>query len=142
MLVRGEAETAGRLVVDMHLAVREDDAEGSVADVLLNRASGLAEVVIPLRSKMIGQSVFPAMATEDDDLMVLGADRHSGRGSAVLEILKRRGSALISCVTTCSGQGRVRLLPKGHDFRGIPVLLRRRPSWRMFGTSSIRATLE
>jgi di/tricarboxylate transporter len=75
VLVRGEAETAGRLALDMHLAVREDDATGSVADVLLSRASGLAEVVIPLRSKMIGQSVFPGMTTEDGDLMVLAIQR-------------------------------------------------------------------
>ncbi len=75
MLVRGEAETAGRLAVDMHLAVREDNAAGSVADVLLSRASGLAEVVIPVRSKMIGQSVFPGMATEDGGLMVLAIQR-------------------------------------------------------------------
>jgi di/tricarboxylate transporter len=75
MLVRGEAEAAGRLAVDMHLAVREDHAAGSVADVLLSRASGLAEVVIPVRSKMIGQFVFPGMATEDGDLMVLAIQR-------------------------------------------------------------------
>jgi di/tricarboxylate transporter len=75
VLVRGEAETAGRLALDMHLALREDDATGSVADVLLSRASGLAEVVIPLRSKMIGQSVFPGMTTEDGDLMVLAIQR-------------------------------------------------------------------
>jgi di/tricarboxylate transporter len=75
LLVRGEAETAGRLAVDMHLAVRESDATGSVADVLLSRASGLAEVVIPLRSNMIGQSVFPGMITEDGDLMVLALQR-------------------------------------------------------------------
>jgi di/tricarboxylate transporter len=75
MLVRGEAEAAGRLAVDMHLAVREDHAAGSVADVLLSRASGLAEVVIPVRSRMIGQFVFPGMATEDGDLMVLAIQR-------------------------------------------------------------------
>jgi len=46
-----------------------------MADVLLNRASGLAEVIIPLRSKMIGQSVFPGMTTEDGDLMVLAVQR-------------------------------------------------------------------
>jgi di/tricarboxylate transporter len=75
VLVRGEAETAGRLAADMHLGVRDDDAEGSVAGQLLNRASGLAEVVIPLRSKMIGESVFPGMATEDGELMILAIQR-------------------------------------------------------------------
>lgn len=77
MLVRGDAETAGRLALDMHLAVREDKAAGSVADVLLSRNSGLAEVVIPLRSKMIGQSMFPGMTTEDGNLMVLAIQRGS-----------------------------------------------------------------
>ncbi|MEH2509343.1 di/tricarboxylate transporter [Nitrobacteraceae bacterium AZCC 1564] len=75
VLVRGDAETAGRLALDMHLAVREDKAAGSVADVLLSRNSGLAEVVIPLRSKLIGQSMFPGMTTEDGDLMVLAIQR-------------------------------------------------------------------
>ena len=59
LLVRGEAAAAGRLSADMHLAVLESDAAGSVADTLFGRNSGLAEVVIPPRSKMIGQSVFP-----------------------------------------------------------------------------------
>lgn len=75
ILVRGDAEAAGRLAAEMHLAVREDDGAGSVADVLMNRTSGLAEVVIPLRSKMIGQSVFPGMTTDDGDLMVLAIQR-------------------------------------------------------------------
>lgn len=75
ILVRGEAEAAGRLAADMHLAVREDDSAGPVSDVLLSRASGLAEVIIPMRSKMIGQSVFPGMTTGDGDLMVLAIQR-------------------------------------------------------------------
>lgn len=75
VLVRGEAAVAGRFAADMHLAVRDDDASKSVADVLLSRSSGLAEVVIPSRSKMIGQSVFPGMTTEDGDLMVLAIQR-------------------------------------------------------------------
>jgi di/tricarboxylate transporter len=74
ILVRGEAEPAGRLAADMHLAVREGKA-APVSDVLLSRASGLAEVVIPVRSKIIGQSAFPGMATEDGDLMVLAIQR-------------------------------------------------------------------
>jgi di/tricarboxylate transporter len=75
ILVRGEAEAAGRLAADMHLAVREGGKEGSVAGALLSRASGLAEVVIPMRSKMIGRSVFSGMTTEDGGLMVLAIHR-------------------------------------------------------------------
>lgn len=77
VLVRGEAEAAGRFALDMHLAVREEGAEGSVSDLLLSRTSGLAEVVIPLRSKLIGQTVFPGMTTADGDLMVLAIQRGS-----------------------------------------------------------------
>jgi di/tricarboxylate transporter len=75
VLVRGNAEMAGQLANDMHLGIREDDSGGSVADALLNRGSGLAEVVIPARSKLIGQSMFPGMATEDGELMILAIQR-------------------------------------------------------------------
>lgn len=75
VLVRGDAETAGRFALDMHLGLREDEKAGPIANVLLGRASGLAEVVIPLRSKMIGQSVFPGMTTEDGNLMILAIQR-------------------------------------------------------------------
>lgn len=77
ILVRGEAAMAARLAGDMHLALREGEKEkaGPVAEVLLSRASGLAEVVIPMRSKMIGRSVFPGMTTEDGDLMILAIQR-------------------------------------------------------------------
>lgn len=77
LLVRGDAEPAGRFAVDMHLAVREREAETAVADLLLSRTSGLAEAVIPQRSKLIGQPAFPGMTTEDGDLMVIAIQRSS-----------------------------------------------------------------
>jgi di/tricarboxylate transporter len=75
ILVRGDAEVVGRLVADMNLGLRDHGEAGSVADVLLSRDSGLAEVVIPQRSKLIGQAVFPGMATNDGDLLVLAVQR-------------------------------------------------------------------
>jgi di/tricarboxylate transporter len=78
VLVRGEAEAAGRLATDTHLAIREHDEQAPVADVLFGRTSGLAEVVIPMRSKMIGQTAFPGMTTEDGELMVLAVQRGEG----------------------------------------------------------------
>ena len=77
VLVRGDAERVGRFATDMHLGIRESAEAGSVADVLFSRGSGLAEVVIPPRSEMIGRTVFPGMATEDGDLMVLAVQRGS-----------------------------------------------------------------
>src|SRR5215467_12420327 len=45
LLLRGEAETAGKLAEDNHLAVRDDNEADPLADVLVSRASGLAEVI-------------------------------------------------------------------------------------------------
>lgn len=75
LLVRGEAEAAGRLAAEMRLALRDDKSPELVADTLVNRGSGLAEVVIPPRSKLIGQTAFPGMTTEDGDLVVLSIQR-------------------------------------------------------------------
>jgi di/tricarboxylate transporter len=75
ILVRGDPEMVGRLAADMKLGLRDRGEAGSVADVLLNRDSGLAEVVIPQRSKLIGQAMFPGMCTEDGNLMVLAVQR-------------------------------------------------------------------
>jgi di/tricarboxylate transporter len=76
LLVRGDAQAAGRLATDKHLAFRSEEGPGQVAETLFNRGSGLAEIVIPPRSKLVGQMVFPGMAARDGDLMVLAVQRH------------------------------------------------------------------
>jgi len=73
--VRGDAETVGGLASDKVLAFRSADAPGDVADALFNRSSGLAEVVIPPRSGMVGQPVFPGMVTPSGDLVILAVQR-------------------------------------------------------------------
>ncbi len=76
LLVRGDARAVGKLAGDMHLAIREPDAEGdSIADSLFNRSSGLAEIVVPPRSDLIGKTVFPGMTTHDGDLIILAVQR-------------------------------------------------------------------
>jgi di/tricarboxylate transporter len=45
------------------------------ADGLLTRTAGVAEVVIPPRSLLTGERVFPGMVTESGDLVVLGVQR-------------------------------------------------------------------
>ena len=42
---------------------------------MFNRDSGLGEVVIPPRSRLIGQTVFPGMTVRDGDLIVLAVQR-------------------------------------------------------------------
>jgi di/tricarboxylate transporter len=44
-------------------------------DALLTRAQGAAEVVIPPRSRLVGETAFPGMVTESGDLVVLAVQR-------------------------------------------------------------------
>lgn len=76
LLVRGDAQGVARLANDLHLAIREPLEETqTLANALFNRSSGLAEVVIPPRSALIGQTVFAGMATHQGDLIVLAVQR-------------------------------------------------------------------
>jgi di/tricarboxylate transporter len=75
LLVRGEADAAGRFAADKHLAFRSEEGAGSVAETLFNRGSGLAEVMVPPRSKLVGQTVFSGMSTPDGGLMILAVQR-------------------------------------------------------------------
>jgi di/tricarboxylate transporter len=44
-------------------------------EVLVSRGSGVAEVVVPPRSGLVGQTMFPGMTTESGDLVVLAIQR-------------------------------------------------------------------
>jgi len=79
ILVRGSADSAAALAADAHLAFRSaDDSESP--DSLFNRVSGLAEVMIPPRSNLIGTTVFPGMTTESGDLVILAVHRRGEDG--------------------------------------------------------------
>jgi di/tricarboxylate transporter len=75
VLVRGTAESVAALAKQMHLSFREDTASDQGEETLFNRRSGLAEVVIPPRSGLIGQTMFPGMITDSGDLIVLAVQR-------------------------------------------------------------------
>ncbi|MFO1315091.1 MAG: SLC13 family permease [Burkholderiales bacterium] len=76
IVVRGDADAAARFATDLHLGFGPDNEQGNAADVLFNRTSGLAEVVIPPRSALIGTTVFPGMVTESGDLVILAVQRN------------------------------------------------------------------
>lgn len=78
LLVRGEAAQAATLAGEMHLAFRQEEAATDLEETLFNRQSGLAEVMIPPRSAMIGQPVFPGMATRSGDLIIIAVQRGGG----------------------------------------------------------------
>ncbi|MFN0127365.1 MAG: SLC13 family permease [Verrucomicrobiales bacterium] len=72
LILKGEADAAARFAADAHLALREEPDTGEGGDTLFNRHSGLAEVVLPPRSGLIGTTAFPGMVTESGDLIILG----------------------------------------------------------------------
>jgi hypothetical protein len=75
LIVRGDAQAAGQLAAEKHLAFCSEENPDPISDTLFNRASGLAEIMIPPRSKLIGQTVFAGMAARDGELLVLAVQR-------------------------------------------------------------------
>jgi di/tricarboxylate transporter len=75
IMVRGPGDEIAALATEWGLSLRADPAEGDAAELLFNRDSGLAEVVIPPRSPLIGERFFPGMVTESGDLIVLAIQR-------------------------------------------------------------------
>ena len=75
LVLRGEAAAIAALATELALAPCAEAEGRDLADALLNRESGLAEVVIPPRSPLIGQHFFPGMVTQSGDLVVLAIQR-------------------------------------------------------------------
>jgi len=75
LLVSGSGEEAARLASAQHLAFRLESSDADLRDSLFNRSSGLAEVMIPPRSAMIGQTAYQGMVTESGDLVVIAIQR-------------------------------------------------------------------
>ena len=75
IILKGDADAAARFAADSHLALREEGDGNGGPDTLFNRRSGLAEVVIPPRSGLIGTTAFPGMVTESGDLIILAISR-------------------------------------------------------------------
>ncbi|HTO31939.1 MAG TPA: SLC13 family permease [Pararhizobium sp.] len=74
LLVRGAAQSVAETASRLHLAIRED-ASSEGGNPAFNRRSGLAEVMIPPRSHLIGRPMYPGLATESGDLIVLAVRR-------------------------------------------------------------------
>ncbi|KQV66331.1 SLC13 family permease [Rhizobium sp. Root1220] len=104
LLVRGDAEAAAAFSTKMHLAFRDENAAGQGQETLFNRSSGLAEVVIPPRSKLIGQSVFPGMVTDSGDLIILAVQR-AGEAIAAGSATKDAGGVVLQAGDTMLLQG-------------------------------------
>lgn len=101
LLVRGEATAAAAFAGDKHLSFRED-APGE--ETLFNRRSGLAEVIIPPRSGLIGRTIFPGMVTESGDLIILAVLR-GGEDVAVDRAARDAGGTTLQAGDTMLLQG-------------------------------------
>ncbi len=75
LVLRGEPEALARFAETNRLDLMPDD-EGSVADMLFNRHSGLAEVVVKPRSKLVGTVMSPGTLTESGQLVVVAVQRN------------------------------------------------------------------
>ena len=62
-------------------------------DALMSRQSGIAEVIVPPRSALIGETVFPGMVTESGDLVVRAVQRKGEHLSGEIELVV--GDALL-----------------------------------------------
>jgi di/tricarboxylate transporter len=79
VVVRGEPDAVAALAGAYDLAIRSEGAPSDLADALVNRTSGVAEVMIPPRSALIDRDVFPGMVTPAGDLIILAVSRGDER---------------------------------------------------------------
>jgi di/tricarboxylate transporter len=64
-----------RTLMDQYALDRETTAAHEVPESLFSRDSGVAEVVVPPRSPLVGARMFPGMVTPSGDLVVLAVQR-------------------------------------------------------------------
>jgi di/tricarboxylate transporter len=93
VLVQGPTEGVAASATEMGLEA-DTATHIDVAATLLGRSSGLAEVVIPPRSPLIGQTVFPGMVTRIGTLVVLAIQRQ-GNELAAGEVTLMAGDAVL-----------------------------------------------
>jgi di/tricarboxylate transporter len=114
LVLLGNAEAAANLAINNILAFRSEDKAEDVADTLFNRASGLAEVIIPPRSPLVGESVFPGMVTPSGNLIILSVQRR-GEEQGPNELKLAVGDTLLL-------QGTWRALDEHLDFPEVLVV--------------------
>ncbi len=88
LIIAGAADAAAAFAGANGLALRDSPDAPGVAETLFNRDSGLAEVILPPRSKFVGDTAFPGQATANGDLVVLAIQRGGlplGPGAITLE---------------------------------------------------------
>jgi di/tricarboxylate transporter len=75
LVLRGSPEALASFAEANRLEAMPE-AQGTIADMLFNRHSGLAEVVVKPRSKLAGTVMSPGMLTESGQLVVVAIQRN------------------------------------------------------------------
>lgn len=133
LIMRGE-QAAMDAFAEQHGLTPCQETIGKMRETLFNDSHGFSEVVLPPRSRLIGETVFPGMVTESGDLIILGVQR-SGENLGPGEIVLAAGDTLLL-------QGRWEALEEyGRDPNVLVVAAPDmiRSQTRPLGTGSIRA---
>jgi len=105
VVTSGDPAAVQRLCADWHLSAAPTTLEQPDDRELLDREVGVAELVVPPRSELIGQRVFPGMVFSGTKVVVLAVQRN---GQDV-----REGEVLLATGDTVLVQGRWHELEQG-----------------------------
>jgi di/tricarboxylate transporter len=93
LVVSGASQEISRLAVEQRLAVAMEPLPGDRPDALVNREVGVVEAVVPPRSPLVGEEVFPGMVRQSD--LVILAIQHHGRDTGPGPVEVDSGDALL-----------------------------------------------
>lgn len=75
LLVHGTLDAVTAFAATQKLLLRGEEAASAIRAALFNSTAGLAEAVLPPRSALIGQVVFPGMITPNGEMVILAVQR-------------------------------------------------------------------
>ncbi|MFB7715842.1 SLC13 family permease [Nocardia sp. NPDC056100] len=94
LVVRGAPDAVNSFARQQHLERRTAPDDDQLIPLLLNAETGLLEVVVSPRSRLVGQRVFPGMSSDVGDVVVLGV-RRDGRDRESGNIRMAAGDTLL-----------------------------------------------
>jgi di/tricarboxylate transporter len=95
VIIAGDGRALGELTAAADLALRDDATGEDLAAALMNRRTGLAEIIVPPRSELIGRQVFPGMTTDSGDLVILAVQRAGSEPATDITTLQAGDTMLL-----------------------------------------------
>ena len=94
LTVTGARPDIERFAADQQLSIEAVHDREAAAAALVNKEQGVAEVVIPPRSRLIGETVRPGLVVAGSELLILGVQRQ-GRDRGAAETTLKVGDTLL-----------------------------------------------